>query len=114
MPYLKVDTTATPGPEQMAATLKRLSVALAETTGKPEKVCQAALQGGVGMIFAGVDGPSAHVEVKGINFDETKAGDIAKAVCAVLEEDLGIPGKRVYLAFTSFRGAMWGVDGKTY
>lgn len=114
MPYLKLETNVEIPDDKVPALMKRLSDAVVAVTGKPERVVQVAVAGGGRMLFAGSEEANAHVEVKGISFPEESAKGMSEAVCAVLRDCLGIPGSRVYIAFVSYKGSMWGVDGRTF
>lgn len=114
MPYLKLETNVSIPDDKAAALLKSLSDAVVSVTGKPERVVQVAMVGGSRMLFAGSEEPNAHVEVKGISFPEESAKGMSEAICVVLQDSLNIPGERVYLAFVSYKGSMWGVNSRTY
>lgn len=114
MPYLKLETNVAVPEAKAGALLKELSATVARVTGKPESVVQVVVSGGIPMLMAGSGEPAAHVEVKAIGFPEENARPMSEAVCGLLERELGIPGKRVFLAFVSYKGSMWGVDGRTY
>lgn len=114
MPYLRLETNvAIPG-DKADALLRQLSAAVTKATGKPESSIQASLAGGVPMFMAGSAEPTAHVEVKGIGFPEEHARLMSEIVCALLERELGVPGRRTYLTCAAFKGSMWGADGRTY
>lgn len=114
MPYLKLSTNVSIAEAKAGELLKQLSFAVADVTGKPESVVQVAVAGGLRMYMDGSEEPTAHVEVKGINFTEDRARPMSEAVCKVLAAHLGIAGPRVYIAFDSYQGAMWGVNGRTF
>ena len=114
MPYLKLETNV-PIPDAKAGELlKHLSATVARVTGKPESSVQVGMIGGQRMFMAGSEEPTAHVEVKGIGFPEERARDMSESICALLSGTLGIKGNRVYLAFVSYKGSMWGMNGGTF
>ena len=114
MPYVRVDANVPIDGTTAEKLLAALSAATARVTGKPERVVQVAVAGGSRMLMAGSEEPTAHVVVKGIGFPEDQAKGVSGAVCDILAEILAIPGNRVYIAFETYKGSMWGVDGGTY
>ena len=114
MPYLKLETNVIIKDDVAGELLKDLSAAVARVTGKPESVTQVGVDGGQRMLMARTEEPTAHVEVKGIGFPEENAKAMSEAICAVLKNRLDIKGNRVYIAFVSYKGSMWGMDGGTF
>lgn len=114
MPYLKLETNVAISDAKAGALLKELAAAVSRVTGKPESVVQAGIVPGMAMVMAGSDDPTAHVRVKGIGLGEDKVGPLCEAVCSLLSDSLGVPGKRVFITFDSYKGSMWGVDGRTF
>ena len=114
MPYMKLETNVDISEAKAETLLKELSAAMAEATGKPESVVQVGLAGGVSMIMAGTTEPAVHMEAEGFGFRGEHARAMWEQACAIVVRELGVPGRRIYLAFTAFKGAMWGVDGRTY
>lgn len=114
MPYLKLDTNVPVDAPLAEELLRELSEAVSRVTEKPESVVQVAVDGGKAMLMAKTTEPTAHVEIKGIGFPEGKARAMSEAVCSVLGKRLDIKGNRIYIAFVSYKGSMWGVDGGTF
>ena len=114
MPYLKLETNVAVADETVDKLLMELSAAVAEVTGKPESVVQVDVEGGRRMCMAGTEEPTAFVTVKGIGYAEEKARPMSEKVCGIVTARTGIAGKRIYLAFDAYKGAMWGVDGRTF
>lgn len=114
MPFMRIDTNVDVPAGKADEILKKLSAAASAASGKPEDFFQLVLEGNKHMLMGGTNAPAAHVEYKGINFQEESAVPLSGAVCGVLGETLGIDGTRIYITFTGFKGSMWGKNGGTF
>ncbi len=114
MPYVKIETNLAVTPEQASAVLSGITSSVAAATGKPERAMQVAVQGNVPMMMAGSEEPNAYVAFRAINFAENMAGDVTKAVCAVLKDVLALDGTRIYVSFDSYPKTCWGIDSRTF
>lgn len=114
MPYLKLETNVSATEAEADALMRELSSVVSSVTGKPENVVQVVVVCGARMMKAGTVDPTAHIDFKAIAFDEAKAPALSKELCMTLEKRLGIRGDRVFIAFSSYKGSMWGVDGRTF
>lgn len=117
MPLIKVHTSA-PAPDrpQLDTLLKALSQDLAQALGKPESYVMTAFVGDLAMTFAGSsDQPVCFVEIKSIgkmSAAQTKA--MSQTFCQTLEQQLGVPGDRIYIEFADAERHLWGWDGGTF
>ncbi len=111
MPFIKLESNLNI-PEERAAPLSRALVrAVSKLTGEAEKDLSVNLAGGRRMRMANTDDPIAHIEIKGVEYPKDKAQPLAEAISAIVEEQLGIPDDRIYIAVVSNRLSMWRVNG---
>ena len=115
MPLLRVTTNQSMATtEARADFLAKSSAELAGWLGKPERYCMVALQTGADLLFAGSDEPAALVELASLGLPEDRTGELSAAVCALLEEQLGVPPDRVYVHFQDVARHMWGTNATTF
>ena len=94
------------------ALLKRLSAALATSTGKSESYVMTLLDSGVAMTFAGSEEPCAYVEIKSIGALTPSA--MSDQFCELIKTSLGISKDRIYIEFDDVNAANWGWNGRTF
>ena len=114
MPYLAFNTNVEIPDAKAESLLKALSAGLAKGTGKPESVVQVELSGGGRMLMNKTAEPTAYMDVKAIGLPESAARDTSALLTEIAVRELGVPANRVYIAFASYQGAMWGVNGTTF
>lgn len=114
MPYLKIQTNQTVSAEQAQSLIGKASALVAEQLGKPEKYVMVALAPPVPMLFAGSDAPTAYLELKSIGLPNSHTRDFSQALCSLIESELAISQKRVYIEFSDATRAMWGWNGSTF
>lgn len=113
MPLLSIETN-TALPANTGRLTAELSAAVAQWLGKPEGYVMVRLQHHPAMRFAGTTDPLAYCELKSIGLPEAKTGELSGALCARLEEMLGIPPERVYIEFNDAPRKFWGWNGSTF
>ncbi len=87
---------------------------VAGSIGKPERYVMVTVEE-TPIIMSGEEGPAAFADVRSIGgLGGGVNGEIARKLCALLEEMLEIPPGRVYLTFTDVPAADWGHDGATF
>jgi phenylpyruvate tautomerase len=94
--------------------LKNLSSVVAETIGKPEQYVMAIGSHAV-VMMGGTDDPSAFVDVRsigGLSPDVNRT--LSKKICSLLEKELHIPARRIYITFIPFSADAWGWNGSTF
>ena len=111
MPLINV-CTSIKEPRDTEELLRELSREISALTGKPEQFVMAILQHSVPMAFAGNTDPCCYVEVKSIG--SINQQNISKSICRLIEERLGISGKRTYIGFEDVHPSNWGFDGRTF
>jgi len=115
MPLVRLEITEKLQAEQRASLCASLSVLCAETIGKPEEYQMAIVLDGLTMQRSGRPGPVAFVDIRSIGGLTRKVNQIlSEKICRLLQQELGIPGDRVYLNMTDMPGDRWGHDGKTF
>jgi phenylpyruvate tautomerase PptA (4-oxalocrotonate tautomerase family) len=129
MPLLSIRTSA-PQPENRAVEklLLELSARVARHLGKPESYVMTSLEADVPMTFAGsFAGPSAdptddptadpvaYLEIRSVGSISPEATKAMSAdFCRLIEERLGVPASRIYIAFSPCEGYLWGWNGRTF
>ncbi len=112
MPYLCLHTNAEiADPDGLADALGKLA---AQLLGKSERFVMVEIVRPVAMRFAGTGDPCALLDFRSLGLAEEATRDLSAQLCAFLEEKLGIPKARIYIAFASPRRAFWGWDGRTF
>jgi phenylpyruvate tautomerase PptA (4-oxalocrotonate tautomerase family) len=115
MPLIKLQMTISLNEDKRKALLASLSKILTESIGKPEQYVMATIEPEVTMMMAGKYGDAAFAEVKSIGGLTAKVNtQIARKLCALLEESLGISPNRIYLNFTNISASDWGWNGDTF
>jgi len=94
------------------ALLKRLSAALAASTGKSESYVMTLLDSGVSMTFAGSEEPCAYVVIKSIGALTPSA--MSDQFCELIKTSLGISKDRIYIEFDDVNASNWGWNGRTF
>ncbi len=115
MPLLAIRTSAPlPAPAERDALLLRLSREVARLLTKPEAYVMVSLEGAA-MCFAGKGDPACYAELKSIGgIGRGTTAGLSQALCAALEQELGVPQARIYVEFTDVAGALWGHAGQTF
>lgn len=114
MPYLKIQTNLPVTKKAERIVLKIASLLISKQLGKPESYVMAALEPDTAMLFAGADDPVAFLELKAVGLPAGKTKTLSKALCALIEEHLGIAPNRVYVKFINVKRGMWGWQGDTF
>ena len=114
MPYLKIQTNLPLTKKAERVVLRTASTLVASELGKPEEFVMIALQADTPMLFAGTDDPVAFLELKSIGLPARKTKTLCRALCALIEEHLGISKMRVYVKFIDVKRGMWGWKGDTF
>ncbi len=114
MPYLKVQTNVHVGNGAKSQLLKALSRTTADALDKAEDYVMVALEENVSMLFAGSNTPTAYLELKSLGLPEDKTAVFSAALCAAIEQELGVPQERVYIEFSGPARHMWGWSGRTF
>ena len=114
MPTLSICTNL-PLPKPAAVALvKKLSAAVAKSTGKPESYVCVSLRPDVALVFGGSDAPAAHAELVSIGGLGSKNAAHSLLLSTILQKELGVPPDRLYITFTDKSGGDMGYNGGTF
>ncbi|MFQ5487064.1 MAG: phenylpyruvate tautomerase MIF-related protein [Gammaproteobacteria bacterium] len=114
MPYLKIQTNTEIPAGKEEAVMKRLSGAVAEALGKPERYVMVALENTTPMLFGGTVAPCAYLELKSIGLPEELTPQLSLMLCETVAAELNIPGDRIYIEFANAVRHLWGWNGGTF
>jgi phenylpyruvate tautomerase PptA (4-oxalocrotonate tautomerase family) len=115
MPMIRVQLSAPVSDPKRPPLMKRLSATVASLLGKPESYMMVVLETETSMLMSGKTDLAALVELRSVGTISAKqATDLSREITALLGEETGVAGNRVYLNFTGVPGAMWGHDGATF
>jgi phenylpyruvate tautomerase PptA (4-oxalocrotonate tautomerase family) len=114
MPLLTLQTSARLSNQQRHDLLAPLSKIVSEGIGKPERYVMVTVTEQA-MMMAGSEQPAAFADIRsigGLNRDVNRK--LSERICALLQDQLGIPPDRVYLGFASVSAENWGWDSGTF
>ena len=111
MALIKFETNSRVSEERARSITKNLAKAVAGITGEPASGIKVEIAGDRRMRMAESDEPIAHVEIRNVEIEKSRAGELTSAVCPVLEDAMGIRDSKVYIAVISTRNSMWRVNG---
>jgi phenylpyruvate tautomerase PptA (4-oxalocrotonate tautomerase family) len=114
MPTLIIKTNADLTDRPRDALLRNASAAVAELLGKPEGYVMVLLEPVSDMCFGADTAPCAYLELKSLGLPEPRTPQLSAALCAFVEEHLGVPKARVYIEFASPPRHLFGFDGRTF
>jgi len=116
MPYLRIQTTTSTNSSTASTenVLKKASRLVANELSKPEDYVMVSFEPPSAMLFAGSAEPTAFLELRGIGLPVKKTGDLSRALCELVETELGIPKDRVYINFADVPANLWGWNGETF
>jgi phenylpyruvate tautomerase len=114
MPYLNLKTSVKLTEDKAAALLPKLSKALCEPTGKPERYCMASIDYAA-MCMAGIVAPAAFIDIRGIGgFNSEVNKKLSDSLCKLLQKELGVLPANIYMTMTDVDGENWGTNGSTF
>ena len=114
MPLLKIQTNTDISDSQNASLLERGTRIIVDVLEKPLGYVQVLAEGKQAIAFGGSSDPSAFVELRSLGLPEGAPRKLSAAICALLEEELGISSKRVFINFFDMERADWGWDSGTF
>ncbi|WP_455220430.1 phenylpyruvate tautomerase MIF-related protein [Kaarinaea lacus] len=114
MPYLAIQTNQKLSDEQSAALLQKMSQTVSEILGKPESYIMVAIQDALPMLFAGKPDPVAYLQLKSLGLPESSTAEFSRALCDLINKELGIAQDRIYIEFSAPERHMWGWNNKTF
>ena len=114
MPYLRIQTNQSLHAEGRASLVTQASRTVAESLAKPEQYVMVAVEDGTPMLFAGSDAPAAYLELKSIGLPESRTTELSRALCELVQTEIGVSQDRVYIEFADAPRSMWGWNGATF
>lgn len=100
MPFINMKTTATLDIAKKDALSKELCIITRDCLGKGENWVMTGFEGNASLCFLGSTKDIAYVEVKCYGYPtKPQMNLMTRKVCTLLEEELGIPKKRIYVAY---------------
>lgn len=114
MPTLKIHTNATLDDHAWDKLLSAASQQVADLLGKPERYVMVIAEPSAKMCFAGSQAPLAYLELKSLGLPESRTPELSAALCALLDEHLGVPAERVYIEFSAPPRHLFGFNGGTF
>lgn len=114
MPFIKAEVSTPVNKEQEETIKSKLGKAIQLIPGKTEAGLMVEIVDNCKLYMGGnKDADTAYVKVEfmGTLADEYSE-KITAAICTLLEEELHIPQKRVYINYESFK--QWGCNGKNF
>ena len=114
MPLLTVTSSQPLDPPSAEAVLKRLSAAVSEALGKPERYLAASFST-ASFVFGGSTAPACVAELSNIGaLTPSQTERMSRQVCTLLAEQLAVPADRIYLIFRIIEPQHWGHAGGTF
>lgn len=114
MPLIKLQMSVETDKDKKDKILKELSKIISRTTGKPEQYIMAIFENAaVAMNGSQING--AFVDIRGIGgIGKSINTSTVQKVSQMLERELGIPVKNVYMNFTDVPGQNRGINGGVF
>jgi phenylpyruvate tautomerase len=113
MPYFSIETNQALDGAGVPLFTRKASAFVAELLGKPESYVMTSLKPKTAMNFGGTDGPAAFVRLKSIGLPRQRCGELAEAICAFVDRELGVPKERVFIDFKDVERSLFGWNGGT-
>ena len=115
MPLLTVTCSEALDRSAAQTILERLSRAVAEALGKPERYVAASFASTTSLIFAGSATPACIAELSNIGELTTSQTErMSRLLCTQLAEQLAVPADRIYVLFRIVEPQHWGHAGGTF
>ena len=113
MPYITTKTNVKISPEKEIVLKKALGKAIENFPRKTEAWLMLQFEDGSRMWFQGDDAPAAMVEVKIFGTGNSESYDrMTKDICALDEQELGIPKDRIYVRYDEC--FLWGWTDRNF
>lgn len=114
MPLLTVTCSEPVERATAQAVLERLSRAVSEALGKPERYLAASLHSATS-IFGGSAAPSCVAELSNIGeLTPSQTERMSRLLCTLLAEQLSVPADRIYVLFRIVEPHHWGNAAGTF
>ena len=114
MPLLKIHTNQTLDPNKQTELLSAASTEVANLLGKSEKYVMVILEAQQPLLFGGTTEPAAYLELKSLGLPQEQTATLSSGLCHLIQQQLDIPGERIYIEFSDAARHMWGWNGGTF
>ena len=111
---LVIETNISLDTANAQALVAQASQAVAGELGKPERYVMVTVQSGTPMLMAGTPEPTAFLDLRSIGLPDGGTEALSKALCQLIEAEIGVPQDRVYINFADVPRAHWGWNGGTF
>ena len=109
MPYINVSTSAKI--EDKKKLLEEISILVSSLTNKSKRFVMAKLDDNCEMYFDD-ESLCCYLEIKSIG--SLSPSEMAKPICNIICEKIGVPLDKIYICFEDFPAEMWGWNGRTF
>ncbi|MHC4780748.1 MAG: phenylpyruvate tautomerase MIF-related protein [Planctomycetota bacterium] len=114
MPWIGLKTSAKVADDKRSALLTGLSDIVADDMGKPKQYVMVSVEQ-ANMMLGGSEEPSAFLDLRSIGgLSPSVNGALSEHLCALMEEQLGIPSDRTYITYSDIEAGNWGWQGRTF
>lgn len=114
MPLVSLTTNSPDIETRKAGVLERLSRAVADMLGKPERFVMVKIEHNRDMWFAGSDAPLAYVELKSIGLPGERVKAFSAELCQLVADEISVFPDRIYIEFTDAPRHLWGWNSSTF
>ena len=114
MPYLHIRTNQPVADSDRPGLLEQASATVAEALGKSQRYVMVSLEVNADMRFAGDSTPLAYLELKSIGLPEDGTVALSEALCALVEQALGVTPERTYIELSNAPRHLWGWNRGTF
>jgi phenylpyruvate tautomerase PptA (4-oxalocrotonate tautomerase family) len=114
MPYLHIRTNQPVADGDRPQLLEQATRAVSDALGKSDRYVMVSLEVNPDMLFAGDDAPLAYLELKSIGLPEDRTAALSEALCAFVEQSLGVAPERTYVELANAPRHLWGWNRGTF
>ena len=109
MPYINISTSLKV--EDKNKLLQEISILISSLTKKSKRFVMAKLED-ESKLFFDDESPCCFLEIKSIG--SLNPSEMAKPICNLIYEKIGIPIDKIYICFEDVSAEMWGWNGRTF
>lgn len=114
MPLLNLQVSIKIDEAKKNKLLSLMSRLLSKEMGKPEQYVMVSIFES-SIIMSGSTDPSAFADIRSIGGTNSISNtNVSKCLCSLLEEELNIPKKNIYINFSDIKAENWGWNGGTF
>ncbi|GHC65923.1 phenylpyruvate tautomerase MIF-related protein [Roseibacillus persicicus] len=114
MPYLHVQTNATPTQPERSAFLEAATEVVAQVLGKNPAYVMACIETGLSLNFASSELPAAFLELKVLGLDPSKNKELATLLSDMARVHLHVSEDRCFSRFVDTPRGHWGLGNDVF